>query len=91
MTKSYLEQKEVKNLEIAATNLRDKLLIHLLSRLGCRISEILGLTVEDIDLVAGTVRIQHLKNRMRLFCPAAVLRWGRSMYSAPPAVRKWRR
>ena len=50
MTKTYLEIEEVIKLEKAATNLRDRLLIRLLSHLGCRISEALGITVEDIDL-----------------------------------------
>ena len=50
MTKAYLEASEVEHLEKAAANLRDRLLIKLLLRLGCRISEALGLQVQDIDL-----------------------------------------
>ena len=61
MAKAYLEPEEVDRLERTATNLRDRLLIRLLSHLGCRISEALALTVEDIDLEQGTVTIQHLK------------------------------
>lgn len=65
----YLEPEEVERLEQAARYLRDRLLIRLLFRLGCRISEALGIAVEDIDLARGTVTIQHLKVRLKLSCP----------------------
>jgi integrase/recombinase XerD len=68
MVKAFLEADEVKRLEKAATNLRDRLLIRLLSHLGCRISEALGIAVGDIDLDNHTVTIQHLKTRMKLSC-----------------------
>lgn len=77
MTKAYLEPCEVAALERAATNLRDRLLIRLLSHLGCRISEVLGITVEDVDLEQGTVTIQHLKTRLNLYCPHCSARLGR--------------
>ena len=67
--KTYLELKEIADLEGTATNLRDKLLIRLLFHLGCRISEALALKVEDIDFANGTVIIVHLKRRMKLTCP----------------------
>jgi integrase/recombinase XerD len=69
MAKAYLEIEEIKRLERAATNLRDRLLIRLLSHLGCRISEALGITVEDIDFGNSAVSIVHLKTRLRLYCP----------------------
>ena len=43
MTKTYIEPEDVILLEEAATNLRDKLLVRLLFRLGCRVSEALAL------------------------------------------------
>jgi len=67
--KAYLEPEEVKMLEDAAENLRDKLLIRTLFHLGCRVSEALALKVEDIDFTNGTVTIVHLKRRVRLTCP----------------------
>lgn len=67
--KTYLELEEVERLEKGTSSLRDRLLIRLLSRLGCRISEALALSVQDIDLQQGTVTIQHLKSRSRLSCP----------------------
>ncbi len=67
--KAYLELVEVERLEKAAEYLRDKLLIRLLFHLGCRISEALGIRVEDIDFKQGTVTIEHLKARIKLSCP----------------------
>jgi integrase/recombinase XerD len=81
--KAYLEPEEVERLEKAATNLRDRLLIRLLSHLGCRISEALALTVEDIALEQGTVTIQHLKSRLKLTCSQCGTRLGRSHSFCP--------
>ena len=66
--KTYLEPDEVAMMGKAASNLRDKILIRLLFRLGCRISEALALKVEDIDFARGTVSIVHLKRRVKLSC-----------------------
>ena len=70
MTDTYLEPHQVRLLEASATKIRDKLLIRLLFRLGCRVSEALGIFVDDVDLAVGTVTIQHLKIRTKLLCPA---------------------
>ena len=43
--KVYLEPEEVNLTEEATTSLRDRLLVHVLFRLGCRISEALALKV----------------------------------------------
>jgi len=67
--KTYLEPNEINLLENEATNLRDRLLIHMLFRLGCRISEALALRVEDIDFTERTITIKHLKSRLKLSCP----------------------
>jgi integrase/recombinase XerD len=83
MSQSYLEANEVAVLEKAATNLRDKLLIRLLFHLGCRVSEALSLTIEDIDFAAGTVRIRHLKVRIRLNCKACGARLSKSHTFCP--------
>lgn len=83
MPVAYLEQRDVERLEGAAENLRDKLLIRLLGRLGCRVSEALGLTVQDIDFSQGTVRIQHLKAKVQLYCPQCGVRLGRSHVFCP--------
>ena len=60
--KAYVEPEEVTLMEKATTNLRDRLLIHLLFRLGCRVSEALALTVEDVDLARSIITIKHLKS-----------------------------
>ncbi len=75
--KAYLEPDEVAMMEKAASNLRDKLLIRTLFHLGCRVTEALGLTVEDIDFIRGTITIQHLKARLKLFCAGCSQRLGR--------------
>jgi len=68
---------------MAATNLRDRLLVTLLFRLGCRITEALSLTVEDINLQEGTITILHLKSRMVLNCPECGARLSKSHAFCP--------
>jgi len=55
--KTYLELGDVESMEQAARGLRDKLLVRLLFRLACRVSEALALTVNDIDFKRTTVTI----------------------------------
>ena len=86
--KTYLEPVEVTRLSKAATNLRDLLLILLLFHLGCRISEALTLTVEDIDLIKGLVSIQHLKTRLKLSCPICDMQLGRRHSYCPKCGTK---
>ena len=81
--KTYLEQEEIEMMGKAATNFRDRLLIQMLFRLGGRVSEVLGVTVEDIDLSKGTVTIQHLKTRLQLSCTECGQRLGRSHTFCP--------
>ena len=83
MMKVYLEIEETEKLENAARYLRDKLLIRLLFRLGCRVSEALSLEVEDIDFKKGTVTIQHLKARIKLTCPECSAHLGKSHSFCP--------
>lgn len=37
-------------------------MLRMLSRLGCRVSEMIGITVEDIDFERNTIMIRHLKS-----------------------------
>ncbi|MFO7996487.1 MAG: site-specific integrase, partial [Dehalococcoidia bacterium] len=76
--KAYVEPSEVTLMEKAATNLRDRLLIRLLFHLGCRVSEALALSIEDIDFNHGTITIQHLKASLKLSCTGCKQRLGRS-------------
>jgi integrase len=81
--KVYLNPDEIKLMEEAATCLRDRLLIRVLFRLGCRVSEALALTVDDVDFAQGTVTIQHLKSRLRLLCLNCQTRLGKSILRCP--------
>ncbi len=83
MTKAFLELEEVRSLEDAAEYLRDRLLIRILFRLGCRISEALSLEVKDIDFSQGTVTIEHLKTRLKLSCPQCNARLAKSHAFCP--------
>jgi len=86
--KTFLEPEEVRLLEKAATNLRDRLLIRVLFRLGCRVSEVLALTVNDVDLDNGTATIQHLKSRMKISCPSCGARLSKAHIFCPGCGEK---
>ena len=86
--KAYLDMDELKQLEEQARCLRDRLLIRLLARLGCRISEALALRVEGIDFGAGTVTILHLKTRINLYCPVCRARLGKKHRFCPGCGEK---
>ena len=88
MTKTYIEPEEIALMEQAATNLRDRLLIRVLSHLGCRVSEALGIKIEDIDLDNRTITIQHLKARMKLSCPHCGAGLGKSHAYCPKCGAK---
>jgi len=86
--KTYLESHEIELLEQGAANIRDKLLIRILFRLGCRISEALSLTTQDIDFQQGRVTILHLKTRLRLACPNCGAGLGRGHAFCPKCGAK---
>lgn len=86
--KAYLEPEEVSLMEKAASNMRDMLLIRLLFRLGCRVSEVLALTVPDVDFDSGIVMIQHLKTRLKLSCTVCRHRLGISHTFCPKCGNK---
>lgn len=86
--KTYLEPEEVKLLEEEATCLRDRLLIRLLFHTGCRVSEALGLTVDDIDLSKGLVAIVHLKSGAKLLCPYCQARVAKAHQFCPVCGNK---
>jgi integrase/recombinase XerD len=81
--KTYLEPSEVTLLEQVATNLRDKLLIHLLFHLGCRITEALALTIEDVDFGHRIITIRHLKASLKLSCTGCGHKLGKSHTFCP--------
>jgi integrase/recombinase XerD len=81
--KAYLEPEEINLMEEACNNLRDRLLMRLLFHSACRISEALGITVEDINLTEGTIIIQHLKTRLQLSCQGCNTQLGRNHSFCP--------
>lgn len=87
-SKTYLDPEEVALLERFANNLRDHLLIRLLFFLACRVSEALGIAVDDIDLHKGTITIEHLKVRLKLACPQCRARLGKSHTYCPKCGTK---
>lgn len=86
--KPYIEFGQALALASAATNLRDRLLINLLLHVGCRISEALALTVDNIDFANGTITIQHLKASVRLSCPKCGARLSRNAAFCPGCGEK---
>jgi len=81
--KAYLEPEEVTLMEKATTNLRDRLLIRLLFHLSCRVSEALGLSVQDIDFNHAILTIKHLKRRLKLSCSNCGARLGAAHLFCP--------
>jgi len=87
--KTYLEVSEIDLLEANAVTfdrraqawvpcLRDRLLIRLIFRTGCRVGEIVPLGVEDLDLDLAMVKVVKEKDRLQLFCPDCGQRLARS-------------
>ncbi len=85
--RAYLKPEEIDLLEKACTNLRDRLLVHILFHLGCRISEALGLETKDIDFTHSTITILHLKIRLKLSCPNCGTRLSKSHKFCPGCSR----
>ena len=81
--KVYLSPEEVESMAGQAICVRDNLLIRMLFWLACRVSELLGIRVEDVDPVQGTVTIKHLKARTKLLCPHCGTRLSRSAKFCP--------
>jgi len=86
--RSYLEPEEIALLEQSCPNSRDRLLIHLLFHLGCRVTEALSIKVEDIDFTQKTITILHLKHRIKLSCPACGARLGSAHVFCPKCGNK---
>ena len=78
----------MEQLEKAVIYLRDRLLVCLLFRLGCRASETLGIGVEDIDFTHSTVAIKDLKSHIQLSCPYCGAGFGRSHAHCPKCGKR---
>lgn len=64
------------------------MLIRLLFHLGCRVSEALALSVEDVDFERSIVTIKHLKASLKLSCIECRQRLGRSHAFCPKCGSK---
>ncbi len=63
--KAYLEPEQVERVISAATNRRDALLARIPWRSGIRVSELVGITVPDIDFEGRAILIKIQKQRKR--------------------------
>jgi integrase len=61
----YLKPEQVERLIDAAPNLRDKLLVRIPWRSGVRVSELVGIRVQDIDFEGRAILIKTQKTRKR--------------------------
>jgi integrase/recombinase XerD len=82
-TISYLTYQHIDAIIVVATNRRDRLMMWLLSRIGCRVSELLAIAIDDIDLASGYIIIKHLKWRILRSCPVCGVRLGRKHKFCP--------
>ncbi|VUT25993.1 MAG: putative tyrosine recombinase XerC-like protein [Candidatus Methanolliviera sp. GoM_asphalt] len=65
----YLKDEEVKNLLDRCEGRRDRLIIELILLTGLRVSEVLGITPDDIDFRNRTIRIHGKGSRDRTVYP----------------------
>jgi len=63
--KGYLEPEQVGKLIVAATNPRDALIVRILWRTGIRVSELIGIRIQDIDFNNRAIVIKVQKMRKR--------------------------
>ncbi len=81
--KVYLTPQEVERMAQVAKCVRDEVFIRVLFWAGCRVSEAIGIRVEDVNPAQGTVTIKHLKTRIRLSCPQCGTRLSRAAKFCP--------
>jgi len=87
--KTYLTNTDIEAMIKVAPTLRDKVIIRLLSRLGCRVSELITIRTKDIDFANQRVTIQHLKQRIiKRKCPKCEAVVGRKSEFCPKCGNK---
>ena len=67
--KTFLTPAEIQKMIEWPDNLRDKLILSFYDATGCRVSELLKVKVENIDLENCLVMIPHLKRGIKKRCP----------------------
>lgn len=68
-TQAYLETEQTEQLEAATVCLRDRLLVRIPRRIGCRIGEVLDIAVDDVNFSKHEITILHEKVRTSVSCP----------------------
>lgn len=68
--KTYLTPEEIRGMYSNAGNVREKVMILFFADTGVRVSELLNVKKEDLDLENGTVLIPHLKRGIKKKCPS---------------------
>ena len=97
--KTFVEVSEVDILEANAVTfdrraqawvpcLRNRLLIRLIFRTGCRVGEVLPLGVEDVDLDLAMAKVVKEKDRLQLFCSVCGQRLARAHRFCPGCARE---
>ncbi len=70
--KTSLTSSEIRKMIEATGSPRDRLIISFYADSGCRVSELLNLTVDQIDLDTREALIRHLKRGVKKKCPACL-------------------
>jgi integrase/recombinase XerD len=83
MLKTVLTPEDIDRLIEAAPTLRDKVIIRLLSRLGCRVSELVNIRIGDVDFRNGLIAIRPIKQVVRKICPRCSARVGKKNNFCP--------
>jgi len=76
--KTFLTSSEVKKMIDGALNLRDKVILSFYADTGSRVSELLTIQKEDLDLDSRVLMIRHLKRGIKKRCPKCSQVAGRS-------------
>jgi integrase len=82
----YLKDEEVKNLLERCEGRRDRLIIELILLTGLRVSEVLGITPDDIDFRNRTIQIHGKGSRDRTVYPPRELLYDLRDYIADKGI-----
>ncbi len=78
--KTYLTSDEIQQMIDSAQYLRDKVILTFYGDTGVRVSELLKIKVEDLDLDHCVVMIPHLKRGIKKHCPKCSRMAGRNTH-----------
>ena len=87
----YLKDEEVKNLLDRCEGRRDRIIIELILLTGLRVSEVLGITPDDIDFRNRTIRIHGKGSRDRTVYPPRELLYDLRDYIADKSIERQNR